>query len=78
MGYPAEIPEKPPKYPLETLVYFHQWRLRIRDPAKYMHDTATILMRKADAAKESLQKVASNVVDKVKERAKEVKKKIQE
>ncbi len=78
VGYAAEVPERPPKYPLETIVYFHQWRLRIRDPAKYMHDTATILMRKADAAKESLHKVATSVVDKVKQRADEVKKKIQE
>lgn len=68
VGYPKEIPVKPPKYPLETLVYFGQWRLRIRDPAKYMNDTATILARKAAKAKASLQQAKQAVVGKVKEK----------
>ena len=68
IGYPKEVPPKPPKYPLETVVYFGSWRLRLRDPAKYMNDTATILARKANATKVSLQKVSSSVVDKVKEK----------
>ena len=48
VGYAREAPEKPPKYPLETVVYFHKWRRKLRDPAKYMHDTAAILARKAE------------------------------
>ena len=68
IGSPKEVPPKPPKYPLETVVYFGSWRLRLRDPAKYMNDTATILARKANATKVSLQKVSSSVVDKVKEK----------
>ena len=66
VGYPKEVPKKPPKYPLETLVYFGSWRLRLRDPAKYFNDTATILARKAKAAKTSVQKTAQSVVDKIK------------
>jgi nitroreductase len=60
VGYPKEIPEKPPKYPLETLVYFGSWRNKLRDPAKYLHNTAEIMKRKAvlvkDDAKEIVEK----------------------
>ena len=71
VGYPKDIPQKPPKYPLETVVYFGSWRLRLRDPAKYYNDTATILARKGKAAKASLQKAAQSVVDKVKRKKEE-------
>ena len=78
VGYPADVPKRPPKYPLETMVYFHGWRARVKDPAKYMHDTATIIMRKTAAAQNALQKAASSTVDKIKEKAKDIKKKVQE
>lgn len=58
IGEPKEVPPKPPKYPLETLVYFHKWRNKIRDPAKYMNDIATILARKARKGKEKIQSIA--------------------
>ena len=74
LGYPKEIPDKPPKYPLETLVYFHKWRNRIRDPAKYVNDIATILARKANDVKISLEQTTNFVVDKVKEKVSEKKK----
>lgn len=64
VGYPKEIPEKPPKYPLEVQVYFHRWRNRIRDPAKYMNDIATILARKAG----KVQGRVKSVVEKAKEK----------
>jgi len=67
IGYPREIPNKPPKYPLEPIVYFHQWRNRIRDPAQYMNDFATIIARKVASVQESLQKKVESVVDKSKE-----------
>jgi len=66
LGYPKEVPQKPPKYPLETVVYFGSWRSKIRDPAKYVNDIAGILARKADAAKQAMQDSARVVVDKVK------------
>lgn len=66
IGYPKEIPEKPPKYPLETLVYFGAWRRKMRDPAKYMHDYATILARKAGAAKQAVKSVAAEAVSAMK------------
>ena len=73
VGYPKEVPAKPPKYPLESLVYFHKWRNRHRDPAKYFLDIATILARKRQAASETIQKGAQFVVDKTKEQLKKLK-----
>ncbi|HLD01006.1 MAG TPA: nitroreductase family protein [Candidatus Nanoarchaeia archaeon] len=67
VGFPKDIPSKPPKYPLETLVYFHSWRNKMRDPAKYMHEIATILSRKFTGVKEKLKQTAASVVSKVKE-----------
>lgn len=64
VGYPKEIPDKPPKYPMENIVYFHRWRNRVRDPAKYMNDIATILARKADSVKETVKDATKFVVDK--------------
>lgn len=68
VGYPKETPNKPAKYPLETVVYFHSWRNKLRDPAKYMHDIATILARKAGKFAEKVKGKSQLVVDKVKEK----------
>lgn len=68
LGYPKEIPEKPPKYPLESVVYFNHWRNKIRDVAKYINDYATIIGRKAQKAKLFLAKSAHSVVDKAREK----------
>lgn len=68
VGYPHEVPPKPPKYPLETITYFHKWRCKLRDPAKYMNDVATILARKAHTAKEFIGEKTRFVVDKAKEK----------
>ena len=67
VGYSKEIPQKPPKLPLETIVYFHAWRNRLRDPAKYMQEYSVILKRKLGLIKEGTKKVAGHVVEKVKE-----------
>ena len=66
IGYAKETPNKPPKYPLETLVFFHSWRGKLRDPAKYMHDIATIIARKMSAVKETVEEKAKSVVGKLK------------
>ncbi|MBI2146590.1 nitroreductase family protein [Candidatus Woesearchaeota archaeon] len=68
VGYPQEIPPKPPKYPLETLIYFNSWRSKMRDPAKYMNDIATILARKANTTIQVAKESAHLVVDKAKEK----------
>ena len=66
VGYSKEVPPKPPKLPLESLVYFNAWRNRLRDPVKYFRDYSLIIKRKLKSAKESL----STVVEKAKERFK--------
>lgn len=74
LGYAKEIPQMPPKYALETVVYLEGWRGRIRDFSKYCHDYATILGRKTEAVKSSLREGARFVVDKTKELGKDLKK----
>jgi len=68
VGYPKEVPQKPPKMPLESLVYINGWRARLRDPAKYFKDYSLIIRRKLQAAKEALKKRASPVVEKLSSR----------
>ncbi len=67
LGYAKDIPPKPPKYPLESLVYFGSWRMRMADPAKYLNDVATILARKAHTTAEMVKKGQEFVAEKVKE-----------
>ncbi|MEK6863540.1 MAG: nitroreductase family protein [Nanoarchaeota archaeon] len=67
LGYAKEVPPKPPKYPLETLLYFGTWRGKIADPAKYLNDIATILARKAQTASETIKKGKEFVAGKIKE-----------
>ncbi len=66
LGYAKDIPPKPPKYPLEALVYFGSWRAKMRDPAKYTNDIATILARKAHAVKEAVHQGTEKISEKVK------------
>lgn len=56
VGYPKEIPERPPRFPLESLVYFNEWRNRLRDPSKYFRDYSLIVRRKLKAFGEYLKK----------------------
>ncbi|MBI2151628.1 nitroreductase family protein [Candidatus Woesearchaeota archaeon] len=59
LGHAKDTPEKPPKFPLEPITYFSKWRSRIKDPAKYMNDIASILARKKDAAAGAVKQVIS-------------------
>lgn len=70
LGYAKDVPPKPPKYPLETLVYFGAWRAKIADPAKYLNDIATILARKAHSAEDAMKKAKEMLVPKKKEMVK--------
>ena len=70
IGYPREIPPKHSKFPMEAVTYFHRWRGKMRDPAKYMNDIAVILGRKREAVKEAVKETALNIVEKVKGTAK--------
>ncbi len=64
IGYPDVIPNKPPKYPLETVVYFNKWRNKMRDPAKYAQNYAAILARKAGTAKRMFDGLKKNLLNK--------------
>ncbi|MBI2572316.1 nitroreductase family protein [Candidatus Woesearchaeota archaeon] len=68
IGYAREIPPKPAKYPLETVVYINRWRGKFRDVHKYMNDTAVILARKTGHAKEALEAGISAILEKTKDK----------
>ncbi len=65
VGYPEHVPDKPSKYPLETVVYLNKWRGKIRDIDKEMGDYSNILKRNlksySDGAKAAGEKVAEVV-----------------
>jgi len=59
LGYPKEIPAKPPKYPLEPMCYFSGWRSRLRDPNKYMNNIGAILARNVQDVKSAVKEAGS-------------------
>src|SRR3989338_7252017 len=67
LGYAKDMPPKPPKYPLESLVYFGEWRAKMADPAKYLNDIATILARRVHSTSEAIKKGQEYVLEKAKE-----------
>lgn len=54
LGYPGESPKQPPKYPLETLVYFNSWKNKLRDPAAALQNYSDLLRKKAHGAAKQL------------------------
>jgi nitroreductase len=66
LGYPKEIPAKPPKYPLEPISYFSHWRSRLRDPHKYMNNLGVIFARKLDAVKSAVKATPALISKKLK------------
>src|SRR3989338_8095720 len=72
LGYPKEIPAKPPKYPLEPITYYSSWRSRLRDPHKYMNNIAIILGRRQEKAKAAIQGVAAAVIGKAVEKSQQL------
>lgn len=38
LGYASEVPAKPPKFPLESMMYMNAWRGKIKDISKVMAD----------------------------------------
>ncbi len=71
IGYPKEIPPRPPKYPLEHMVYFGRWRGRYRDIDKYMHDISNIMERKFRAIGAAAKGAATSIAEGTKEKIKE-------
>ncbi|MDP3990678.1 MAG: nitroreductase family protein [archaeon] len=49
VGYAAEMPKEPSKYPLSSLVYIERWRGTKTDSAKADHNYAEIISRKAES-----------------------------
>ncbi len=56
MGYAAGKVAKPPKYPIETVMYLNKWRNKVKDPAKYSKDYAQLWEKNYRTFAESLKK----------------------
>ena len=70
VGYPEQVPDKPSKYPLETIVYLNKWRNKITDMAKEMGDYSDILKRNVEKYTGGVKSVGEKVLGKVEEKAK--------
>lgn len=66
VGYPAEIPPKPPKFALNEITYFERWRGRIRDPSLYNRDYYVLWQRGLEKGKEVLKDASTKIAEKVK------------
>jgi nitroreductase len=60
IGYPAEEPALPDKYPLTDVVFIEKWGNRIKDIAAYMGYYSEHIRRAADKGKKLFQKIASS------------------
>ena len=78
LGYPAEKPAEPAKYPLENVTYLEGWRGKIRDMPAYTGYYSLKWQKGAQKGKAALQKQSKKISEKAKEVAKKVKKKIEE
>jgi nitroreductase len=67
LGWPAEVPPRPPKTPLNVVLFFESWRGVVRDPAKYFRDYASIWQREIAKGREGLRKLGAKLKEKIKE-----------
>jgi nitroreductase len=82
VGYPAEVPQKPNKYPIEIVSYWRQWRGRIYDTDKlvygiYSPKTEKVVMKGVEAirkAPETIRHHGKRLVEHIKKKSAERKK----
>ncbi|MBT4446779.1 hypothetical protein HOA92_04585 [archaeon] len=77
-GYAKSIPPKPPKYPLESLVYLEKWRSKLRNPNRYLKNYSAILKGNVEEIKTVMQKTATLVKEKAAPKAKSITEKLRE
>ncbi|HLD33256.1 MAG TPA: nitroreductase family protein [Candidatus Nanoarchaeia archaeon] len=61
VGYPAEVPQKPPKNPLNVVTYFEGWRGVVRDPLRYFRDYSLIWEQKIGHGKAALKSLGEKI-----------------
>lgn len=71
IGYPAEIPPKPPKMVMTNVMYFNSWREVVRDPLKYMRDYSLVWKREFEKGKEALKGMSDKLKEKIKPKKEE-------
>lgn len=64
VGYAAQTPPKPPKMPMNQVLYFERWRGYVRDPVAYFRDYALVWQRKLAEGKEMVKEAAEKIKQK--------------
>ncbi len=78
IGYSAEKPEEPAKFPLENVAYFQGWRSKIRDMPAYIDYHSIALQRNIAKGKEFAEKGGKTLMEKGKEIAQKISNKLKE
>ncbi len=78
IGYAKSTPPKPPKYPLESLVYLGKWRSKIRNANVYLKNYAAIFKGNIADAKTLMSKTAKTIQEKAAPKTKTITEKLRE
>ncbi len=78
IGYAKSIPAKPPKYPMESLVYLEKWRSKMRNSNVYLKNHAAIFKGNVEEAKGLMTKTARSMQEKAAPKAKSIADKLRE
>ncbi len=65
VGYAAEHPPRPPKYPLNETIYFEHWRGRVKDAARYMRDYSLVWQRELQKGAGALKQLGGKLQEKL-------------
>jgi len=78
VGYPDEQPPEHVKFPLEIVFYFNRWRGRIEDVPFYFEYFGPSIQRVFKGTAEAIEKKAKQAIEKGKEIAEKISKKVKE
>jgi nitroreductase len=78
LGYPDEEVPRPVRFPLEIMTYFNKWRGRIQDVPSYFLYFGPKIQGWIKAGQELAVKHSKKIIEKTKEAAGKIRKKIQE
>ncbi|MAG60289.1 hypothetical protein CL619_00735 [archaeon] len=78
VGFAKSDPPKPPKYPMESLIYLEKWRSKIRNVNRYLKNHAAIFKGNVDEVKHLMNKTVSQVKKKAAPKSKSITEKLRE
>ena len=78
IGYAKSTPAKPPKYPLESLVYLESWRSKMRNLSRYMKNYTAIFQNNTKQIKHLANQAVTQVKEKTAPKTKSITDKLRE